>query len=37
MPVSPFAAAAIGKHDGHIMVQCDAMELRSQWLIAVVI
>jgi hypothetical protein len=34
----PFVAAAIGKHDdGHIVLQCDAMELRSQWLIAVVI
>ena len=32
-----FAAAAIGKHDGHIVLQCDVMELKSHWLIAVVI
>lgn len=30
MPVRLFAAAAvIGKHDGHIVLQCDAMEPRS--------
>jgi hypothetical protein len=28
----PFAAKAIGKHDGHIALQCDAMALISQCL-----